>query len=268
VDEPSLVNGRKVNDVVSPRAVVLALRQAMTGCATRERTRASPVAPPVNRYAVMIHPPLRLPARLTSWLAPRRALYGRAVVTLALNVPFMVAALSRYPQDLRWASPAGVYTLLVFAGYYVLLVYAVLTLAFLLTGAWPRVFLAASTATLTLSLYYFAVDGIVFRVAKTHIDAFWLQYLVTTFGGLGIGFAQVANALLALAAILALELFLLRLARRIRRRALWAAGLAGVCTLCLTVTQAVHIVAYEVSDTRFTSIPPEFKAWVTAWASA
>lgn len=223
--------------------------------ARRERTRASPVAPPVTRYAVMIHP--RLPARLTSWLAPRRALYGRAVATLALNVPFMVAALSRYPQDLRWASPAGVYTVLVFAGYYVLLVYAVLTLAFLLTGAWPRVFLAASTATLTLSLYYFAVDGIVFRVAKTHIDAFWLQYLVTTFGGLGIGFAQVANALLALAAILVLELFLLRLTRRIRRRALWGAALGVACVLCLMVTQAVHIVAYEVSDTRFTSITPE-----------
>ena len=195
--------------------------------------------------------------RLTKWLSLRRALYGRSVVALALNVPLMVGALSRYPQELHWASPAGVYTLLVFAGYYVFLVYAALTLAFVFTGAWPRVFLAASAATLTLSLYYFVVDGVVFRVAQTHIDAFWLQYLVTTFGGLGIGFAQIAGAVGVFAVIGALELWLLRVAGRSARPRRWAVGLALVCMISFLVTQAVHIVAYEVSDTRFTSITPE-----------
>ena len=197
------------------------------------------------------------PARLTRWLAPRTAPFGHAAVALALNVPLIVGALSRYPQDLRWASPAGVYTLLVFTGYYVFLVYAVLTLAFLLTGAWPRIFIAASTATLTLSLYYFAIDGVVFRVSKVHIDAFWLEYLVTTFRGLGIGLGQISAASLAFGAIVFLELRLLRVARRIAHRAAWGTALAVVCALSFVITQAVHIVAYEVSDTRFTSITPE-----------
>src|SRR5262245_23508427 len=190
-------------------------------------------------------------------MARRWADYTAATVCLALNVPFMLVALSRYPQDLEWASTAGVYTLLVFAGYYVFLVYILLTLVFLLTGAWRRVFAAVSTAILTLAVCYFTIDGIVYRVAKAHIDAFWLQYMLTTFEGLGIGLAQIAGAVLVLGAILAVELVLLRAARRMRHRELWTAGLVLVCLVCFTVTQAIHIVAYEVSDTRFTSITPQ-----------
>ena len=185
------------------------------------------------------------------------ASYGHAVVALALNVPFMLAALCRYPQDLRWLSPAGVYTLLVFAGYYIFLIYILLTLAFLVTGAWPRLFTAASSTILALALCYFAVDGVVYRVAKAHIDAFWLQYLLTTFEGLGIGIAQIAGALLVFTAVVALQLVLLRTARRVQRRALWGAGLAAACVVSFAITQAIHIVAYEVSDTRFTSITPQ-----------
>jgi membrane-anchored protein YejM (alkaline phosphatase superfamily) len=187
----------------------------------------------------------------------RRASFTAAIVSLGLNVPFMVAALGRYPQDLPWGSAAGMYTLLVFAGYYVFLIYVLLALAFLLTGAWPRVFLAVSTTILTLALGYFAIDGVVYRVAKAHIDAFWLQYVLTTFEGLGIGLAQIAGAVLVLAVILALQLFLLRMAQRMRRRVLWSGGLAAVCLVCFVITQSIHIVAYEVSDTRFTSITPQ-----------
>jgi len=169
----------------------------------------------------------------------------------------VLVALSRYPQELQWGSAAGVYTLLVFGGYYVFLIYVLLTVVFLLTAAWSRLFVAASTAILTGALCYFAIDGVVYRVAKAHIDAFWLQYLLTTFEGLGIGFAQVAGAAFVLGGILALELFLLRRARRIRHRARWSAGLLAVCVVAFAITQAIHIVAYEVSDTRFTSITPQ-----------
>ena len=196
-------------------------------------------------------------ARRSYAMTWRGTAYTSAIVSLALNVPLMMVGLSRYPQDLQWGSSAGVYTLLVFAGYYVLLVYALLTFAFLLTGPWPRVFTALSTTILTLALGYFAIDGVVYRVSKAHIDAFWLQYLLTTFEGLGISLGQIAGVAVVFAAILALELFLLRTARRIRRPVLWSATLAGVCLVCLTITQAIHIVAYEVSDTRFTSITPQ-----------
>src|SRR5262245_47690418 len=120
----------------------------------------------------MIRPSTR--ARVGDWLTRRGASYAQAIVALALNVPFMVAALSRYPQGLTWLSTSGVYALMVFAGYYVLAVYLVMTAAFLLTGAWRRVFLGASATILTLMLFYFVIDGIVYRVTKMHIDAFWL----------------------------------------------------------------------------------------------
>jgi len=187
----------------------------------------------------------------------RWADYTAAIVALALNAPFMLVALSRYPQDLQWVSAAGAYTLLVFAGYYIFLILVLLTLVFLFTSAWPRLFTLVSTTILTGALCYFVVDGVVYRVARAHIDAFWLQYLLTTFEGLGIGLAQIAGAVLVLAVILALELFLLRVARRTGRRTLWSAGVAALCVLCFTITQAIHIVAYEVSDTRFTSITPQ-----------
>ena len=95
----------------------------------------------------MISPGIR--SRVSAWLAPRSASYTHAVVALALNVPFMVAVLSRYPRGLTWASLAGAYTLMVFAGYYVLGVYVLLTLAFLLTGAWRRVFVALVSSSST-----------------------------------------------------------------------------------------------------------------------
>jgi membrane-anchored protein YejM (alkaline phosphatase superfamily) len=202
-------------------------------------------------------PRLGTRVRLAGWISRRWAGYTAAIVSLALNVPFMAAGLSRYPQDLQWNSAPGAYTLLVFAGYYVFLIAVLLTLVFVLIGAWPRLFTAASTTILALALCYFAIDGVVYRVAKAHIDAFWLQYLVTTFEGLGIGLWQITGAVLVFTAILALELFLLRTARRVRRRTLWSAGLAAVCIVCFAITQAIHIVAYEVSDTRFTSITPQ-----------
>jgi len=195
-------------------------------------------------------------ARLRSWLAPRTVHYQQVIVALALNVPFIVATLSRYPQDLKWASVSGAYALLVFIGYYVLGLFLLLTSAFLLTGAWRRVFVGVSTGILTFSLFYFAVDGVVYRVAKMHVDAFWLSYLVTTFDGLGIGFGQIASAIFLLTLIVLLELFLLRRARVIAHRVRWSAGLVAVSIVCCAITQVIHAAAFEVNDTRFTSITP------------
>jgi hypothetical protein len=87
----------------------------------------------------MSRPPRR--SRVRNWLSSRLACYAQAIVALVFNAPFLVATLSRYPQDLTWGSVAGVYALMVFAGYYVFLVFLLLTLAFLITGAWQRVFI-------------------------------------------------------------------------------------------------------------------------------
>ena len=111
------------------------------------------------------------------WFQRRARFYSQAVVVLCLNVPFLFLALSRYLSGVSWASVGGVYAGLVFLGYYTLILLVVITCLFLVTGAWPRLFLAASGVLITLVLYYFLVDGVVYRILKNHIDAFWLIYL-------------------------------------------------------------------------------------------
>jgi uncharacterized protein len=199
----------------------------------------------------------RVAGRLRESLSRGAAAYGRSIVALALNVPFILLALSRYPGSLTWSSLEGIYTVLVFLGYYVLLLLVVLGLVFMLACGWPRVILAGSAVSIGLVLFYFAIDGIVYRVLRMHVDGFWLQYLFTTFDGLGIGGGHIAAAVALLLGIAILEWALFRLARRVAAPRIWGAGLATVCVVAFVVSQAAHIVAYEVNDTRITALTTE-----------
>ena len=137
-----------------------------------------------------------------------------------------------------------------------LILLVILTCLFLISGPWLRFFAAASTALLATALYYFVVDGVVYRALRMHVDAFWLQYLFTTFDGIGISDAQVLGAVALLLLIILLEWWIFRLAARIRARKPWLIGLTTTCTLAFLVSQALHIAAYEANDTRITAITP------------
>lgn len=196
-------------------------------------------------------------ARLASWLSGRTRSYGRVVVALCLNVPLLIAALSRYPDGLSWLSFGGVYTALVFVGYYILILLALLTVLFLVVGAWAPLFVGAGGGLIGLALYYFLVDGVVYRMLRMHIDAFWLRYLFTTFEGLGVTGGQVVGAVALLALVLALEWWILRLAARVRSWKRWALALTIASVLAFVVSQVLHIAAYEANDTRITAITPQ-----------
>jgi membrane-anchored protein YejM (alkaline phosphatase superfamily) len=179
------------------------------------------------------------------------------VVVLCLNVPVLFVALSRYLSGVSWASVGGVYAGLVFLGYYALILLVVLTCLFLMVGAWPRLFLAASGVLITLVLYYFLVDGVVYRILKNHIDAFWLIYLATTFEGLGIGLPQIILGLASLAGVAALEWWLFRLAARVQAPRRWVIGQAVACVLAYGVSQTLHLLAYGANDTRIAALTPQ-----------
>ncbi len=196
-------------------------------------------------------------ARIRRVLAARIRAYGLVVVALLFNIPFLVAALSRYPEGLNWSGLGGVYVGLVFLGYYVLILLVLLAALLLALGVRVRLFVGASGALLALVLYYFVLEGLMYRVFRMHIDAFWLQYLFTTFGGVGIGVMEVVAALALLAVVIALEWWVFRLAGRVRVRKPWAIGLAAVAVLAFTASQTLHIAAYEANDVRITSITPE-----------
>jgi uncharacterized protein len=192
-----------------------------------------------------------------AWFHRRARFYSQVVVVLCLNVPVLFVALSRYLGGVSWASVGGVYAGLVFLGYYTLILLVVITCLFLITGAWPRLFLAASGVLITLVLYYFLVDGVVYRIIKNHIDAFWLIYLATTFEGLGIGVPQIILGLALLAGVAALEWWLFRLAARVQAPRRWVIGQAVACVLAYGVSQTFHLVAYGANDTRIAAITPQ-----------
>lgn len=191
------------------------------------------------------------------WLRRVARPYGQAVVALGLNVPLLVLALSRYLSGVSWASLGGFYAGLVFLGYYALLLLVAVTGLFLVFGAWPRVFLAASGVLVALVLYYFVVDAVVFRIVKNHVDAFWLVYLVTTFEGLGIGVPQILTAVGLLVGVAALEWWLFRLAARVRAPRRWAIAQAVACVLAYGVSQTMHLVAFGANDTRIAALTPQ-----------
>lgn len=196
-------------------------------------------------------------SRIREWLSTRARAYGRVGMALALNVPLLIAALSRYPDGLSWISISGLYTGLVFLGYYVLILLVLISLLFLVLGAWVPVFVGASGGLLTLALYYFLVDGIVYGMLRMHIDAFWLQYLFTTFSGLGVSALQLLGGVALLALVIALEWWILRLAKRVRHRYRWVLGLTTASVLAFAGSQVLHIAAYEANDTRITALTPQ-----------
>jgi uncharacterized protein len=197
-------------------------------------------------------------ARATPWLSARARDFGKVMVVLCINLPFLILALSRYPQGLAWASFDGVYAGLVVLGYYVGSLLLLLTFLFLLAGAWPRFFFSASGLLFTFVLYYFLIDGVVYRMLRVHIDAFWLRYLATTGEGIGISGTYVVLAIAGLFLLAGLEWLAFRLAGRVRPRKGWVIGLTASAALAFVVTQTVHAAAYEVNDTRITALTQDF----------
>jgi membrane-anchored protein YejM (alkaline phosphatase superfamily) len=230
---------------------------------TKEALRDEAARPPATGEHPILLPDRRgargdrFIRRIREWLWGPTAPFGRMMVALALNVPLLLLALSRYPSALNWASLGGIYAGLVFLGYYVSILFVVLTCLFLVTNAWRRLFLGISAATIGLALFYLAVDGLVYRLFRSHVDGFWLQYMITTFEGVGTNTFHVAGAVVLLLGIGALEWVLFRVAGMVRARRRWGIALVTACVFALVLSQALHVAAYEANDARITALTPE-----------
>lgn len=194
---------------------------------------------------------------LRRWFHARLDAYTQIVIGLLLNVPVLVIALARHLEGVAYVSVAGLYIPLVVVGYYTLLLFVVLTAVFLATGWWRRLALVASGTTLTLALFYLVVNGIVHRIYRFHIDAFWLQYILTSFSGIGLTPAMIATAIVVLGGIGALEWALLRAAGSLRHRGAIALVFVVLMIAAAAGSQAMHVVGYERNDARITGITPQ-----------
>src|ERR1043165_6695966 len=108
---------------------------------------------------------------LRTWWSARAGAYARAILALGLNIPFLLFLATRYLRGTDPTSIAGIYTALVVLGYYVLALQIVIGLVFLITGFSTRLALVISSTLLATALGYLAIDGVVYRLYRFHIDA-------------------------------------------------------------------------------------------------
>jgi len=193
---------------------------------------------------------------LHAWLSKRASEYSRVVAALCLTTPFLVLALMRHLVGVDLTSLAGIYAGLVLVGYYVLVLLVLVTLVFAVTAFSTRVAVALCGTFLACALYFFVLDSVVYPVYRFHLNAFWLEFAFTSFSGIGISARMVATAVAVLGCVVGLEWFLFRLARRLPNRRRFVIGATTVAVVAFVASQALHVVAYEKNDTRFTDITP------------
>jgi membrane-anchored protein YejM (alkaline phosphatase superfamily) len=184
----------------------------------------------------------------------RACAYARVVALLGLTLPFMALALTRYLDGSTGANSAGAYAALVFLGYYLLIPLAVLSIVFLLLVAWPRLATIVCAVLIGSMLFYLVFDATIYRVYRFHVDAFWIEYAVQSFSGIGISGLTLAMAGAVVAAVAALQVLLFRVSGRMRHPGRLAAAVVVVAVFAYSASQAMHVLAYERNDTRFTDM--------------
>jgi uncharacterized protein len=193
-------------------------------------------------------------AELRRRLATHAGNYARLVAFLGLLSPFLFLALTRYLEGGTLLSVTGGYASLVFLGYYLLILIVLSSLLHLLLLAWPR---AAAVACLTLAggvIAYLALNSIVYRTFRFHVDAFWVSYAAQSFDGIGISASLLAIAALVVTGVSGLLWALFRAAGRMRRPGRFAGAVLVVSVLSFIGSQVVHILAHERNDARFTDL--------------
>jgi membrane-anchored protein YejM (alkaline phosphatase superfamily) len=191
------------------------------------------------------------------WLSTRAKGYTQVVATLCLNVPILALLLARHLEGVTYLGLGGVYVLLLVFGYYALALLLLVTGVFVVAIVSRRLAVVASGALLVVALFYLIVNSVVHGIYRFHVDAFWLEYLLGSYKGLGLPPSVVGTALGVLGALTALEWGMFRVARRLPHHGRIAAGFVVVAVAAFGLSQAIHVVAYHKSDPRIIGITPQ-----------
>ena len=205
---------------------------------------------------ILNRPPVNFPA-LGRWLKARTESHSYVVTAFVLNLPFLFIVLWRHLNEVTLTGLTSVYIGTVFLGYYALIVFVLTTITFLILSFSKRLAIIASGAILTVTLFYFVVNSVVYGIYRFHVDAFWLAYAATHFQGFGIPPTVVFTAVVILILITVLEVGLFWVARHIKRQRLLPVAFVLAALMALTLSQSIHIAAYYNSDSRITSITPQ-----------
>jgi membrane-anchored protein YejM (alkaline phosphatase superfamily) len=188
------------------------------------------------------------------WFSGRASSYAYVVSAVCLNIPILSLVLARHLEGVPYLGLGGVYVLLLFVGYYALALFILVTGVFVISIVWRRLAVAASGTLLVGALFYLALNSVVHGSYRLHVDAFWLEYILGSYQGLGIPPSTTATGIVVLAALAALEWVLFRVARRLPHRQRIAIGFVVAAFAALVLSQAIHVFAHHRNDIRITGV--------------
>lgn len=188
--------------------------------------------------------------------------YLRVLTVLALNLPLVALPLLANLRGMETGPGVLLYVAGIIIGYYGLLLLVGVTVLSLVLFFVPRILYVLVGAALTLFHYYLFLDNRVYAVCRFHIDPFWMNYVLHDPGGIGLSVASWIGAGVVLIVLAAIEFGLFRLARRLRPRGGFAPALVGLVLAAFAGSQVTHVMAYERSLGRITSLTPRLPFYV------
>ena len=186
--------------------------------------------------------------------------YRRMSVVFALNVPLICGILlANSGGGDTWLS--WLYAVTVALGYYCLPLFALASVLILVASPLRRRAAIVATTVITVFVAYLFVDALVYRIAKFHIDLFWIEYALKDTGGFGLPVLSLLGLTGLLIVLVGLEFGAFRLARVIRVKRI-AVMLALAMIASLAFSQIVHLIAYEWNNQRITALTPHFPLYM------
>jgi len=188
--------------------------------------------------------------------------HGLLLTVAALHLPLVLLLVGRNLQGLALHPLGATYAATAIFGYYGMAVLLIALLVSLVLGGWRSGAAVVLGAILGTFLWYLLIDSEVYSVFKFHLDSFWLGFVWTDPGALGLPVSQWVSVAAAWLAMLLIEFFLWRGARAMPHRGRWVASAFALTLLATVTSQAVHVVAYEKGDERITSLTPRLPLYL------
>ena len=181
---------------------------------------------------------------------------------LILNLPLFSLVLLRYMGDVSPSSYFYVFSL--FIGYY-FIVQLVLTLPAFLVIYFKRLSIAIAWFVLSLLLYFYIVDSIVFSIYRFHINYFFIELFFIDFENFGFTTGMLAMGIGALLLSFAFEFGIFYLAKKISNKLIF---LIIPIVLLFLASQLIHIFAFANNRSDITSLTPKLPLYFPVTSSS
>ena len=196
------------------------------------------------------------------WLNQAADLYRHLIIVLVLNVPVIYLILLLNIRNVNSTILSWIYFSCVVVGYYVLPLLFVVSIAFLLFFPLKKFAFIPIVAIIIVFVYFLLIDSFAYKIAKIHIDHFWLEWVLNDFESFGLQPSTIRNILFALFGIIAVEISIFTIARRIWKPKFLVATFWLFVVLSFGISQVVHAVAYQKNDVRITSLTPKLPVYL------